>query len=243
MIRENDLLSFQNENLKFVRVKNLKIGNFLVDTDSECDFIKLLGEDTKYLFYEYLYYNKEDLIIDDEAIEKFKEYNKEIASNLDNINDDIECYNQNIESQDFEEPYELRMYAKSNDIGFSYNAENLWIDDAGICLDRNIALEILANQGFNDNFEIESEERKKERIKEVKLKLADFIYNDDRFALCTNSKLRSAYALKLAEDRSDLMLPFKSKCGHMYLGYLENFVEMVWKCKKNGELEIDKLIL
>lgn len=173
----------------------------------------------KAILYSYDFNNPEDYKITDEVLDECDE------RLVKAIKTKVKEYNQSTSTLDYTRPCEFYIYCAYQGCLFTVSQEDTWLEDMGILL-CDEKLEELLDSCEDIIKEISAEDKNKH--KELKDKLREYLLQDERFLLCTNQRLRLSFIRQFLREHKEYTAAFKD-----YYYESVEFVEMVWKIHKN----------
>lgn len=230
MIREKELLErLEQEGLyafnAMMTSKAIDEGVIKFDEFEEfMRFIKL--NNIKNIFYFYIYLNKEDFLISDEL-------QLGIESDIYKlIKQDIEEYNEKIESFDFTRPERLLVFCLYNDKLVWVVLQDFWDEENNLMKAEEMV------DYFQENYEYILEQKEIEREEKLELlkdELREYMLNDDNFKICTNRELRRNYGRTLEKNKKmrKYLEAFSDYGNHLASQTFLMFIEVVWAEYKN----------
>lgn len=218
---------------------SVEISNF------EDVFSLLRMQQNPLVFYQIDYYDKEEYLIDEDTItsgdfdadydvnafvERVKEYNAYLSKDVE-----------------FSKPKEMRLcFMLPNDMLVVFRLRDAWLQRSlfqkGMYIINN-AQDAYKFLLYTDLEQLDAAEQKQmqrnEQYRRNGIKeLFEFVVNDPIFEICTNQRGRRTYAKKLSERIPDRCVDTKRLLHETRICYeLQDFVEKVWKLKKEGKTE------
>ena len=209
------------------------------------DFIELVQkEKTAIVFYQFLCYNVNDFLIDDNEIDE----SLFTVTKLKELKRKIKSYNDELLSKfDFTRPCSLSLLSfLSNNTAIRLDIEDDWLFEGEFegTLSSRAALDSLLYSNDHERLEYEKQKQVVLRTKQDQANkvLFDFIMSDPRFEMCTTSQARREYVRDVLEPEKALhnkLLEFGVKRRFDYLSII---VDVIWKLKKNGITEFNDLV-
>lgn len=230
MVQEQELIKLiEDEGLNLFEVRqNPKINDDSIVMKEVNDLIKFCKiNGIKNLFYNYIFLDKEEFIISDEAQEEIE---KDIYKL---IKKEIKEHNKRVETIDFTRPVILNISTIFENNLVCVLENDYWHEEINL-LDAEDTIEYL-QENYEDILE-QKENEKQEKLELLKNELREYMLNDETFLICSNKSLRRNYAETLLKNRSvkKYLEPFTSEySGQVAITSLVMFVEVVWAEYRN----------
>ncbi len=188
-----------------IEVNSVNVSNeIIINVKSIDDFLSVVKNlDSKYVYYKYIYYDKDDYII---PLDYYSEYPKDFKKVVNE-------HNAYIRSIDFEQSNKLTIFILLNGTFLGVDFDNDWLTEQGI-LDKDEQIEIIEND-FQKEVKNIKEQSKKQKIDDTNI-LRNIILNDGDFKYKKNQDLRQSYLVDLLE-RDDM-----EKYTYLFIGYYNN---------------------
>lgn len=207
------------------------------------------------VFYQIDYYNIDDYLIDEDDISiKDFEPDYDIESFIERVKE----YNSKLRTEyDFSKPNELRMsFILSDNCIIVCRLKDKWLHrslfQSGMGLiesPKDIFNALLFPDIEQQNAAEQKRKQRDLQSRRDRMKhLFDFISNDPSFLICTNQKSRQTYVKKFPERNPEQYEEIQQLFSERTVYYdLLDFVEKVWKLKKEGKNqfteEVEKLLI
>lgn len=222
-----------------LKVYDVNISNYYCNNsfrfytiESYFDFLKELN--IKYVFYEKVYLNKFDYIIDDAYLKnKIESYSMNLQNEIVNK---VKEYNEEILTSNLNMIVEIKLVATQDNRNFYYGEkiEEIYLNDRKLN-SKYEALSLILSD-FKD--EIDNENNAKKSLLQEQINKAElFVLNDREFVFCTTKVLRKNYITNLLQNRlGDEFENLKSKWlnpasrKEVYQDAID-FIELVWRKK------------
>lgn len=225
MVQEQELIKLiEDEGLNLFEVRqNPKINDDSIVMKEVNDLIKFCKiNGIKNLFFNYVFLDKEEFIISDEAQEEIE---KDVYKL---IKKEIKEHNKRVETIDFTRPVILNIstFFEKNLVCVLEN--DYWHEEINL-LDAEDTIEYL-QENYEDILEQKEIERQ-EKLELLKSELKEYILRDETFSICSNKSLRRNYAETLIKNRNmkKYLEPFVNEySGQVGITSLVMFVEVVW---------------
>ena len=230
MVQEQELIKLiEHEGLNLFEVRqNPKINDDAIVMKEVNDLIKFCKiNDIKNLFYNYIFLDKEEFIISDEAQEKIE---KDIYKL---IKKEIKEHNKRVETIDFTRPIILNISTIFENNLVCVLENDYWHEEINL-LDAEDTIEYL-QENYDEILE-QKEAEKEEKLELLKNELKQYMLEDENFLICTNKDLRKNYAEMLMKNKKmkKYLEPFKySHSDGIWVQSLVMFVEVVWAEYRN----------
>lgn len=230
MIQKDELIKIiVDEGLNAFEVRQTpKINDNTIVLKEINDMIRFCKvNDIKNIFYDYIFLDKENYIIDDEIQENIE---KDIYQL---IKKEIEEHNKMVETIDFTRPVLLNTFIVFQGNLICILDSDYWHEEVNL-MNAEDTIEYL-----QENYEYileQKENEREERLEMVKGELKEYMLNDETFLICSNKSLRRNYAENLIKNRNvkKYLEPFVSEySGQVAITTLVMFVEVVWAEFKN----------
>ena len=230
MVQEQELIKLiEHEGLNLFEVRqNPKINDDAIVMKEVNDLIKFCKiNDIKNLFYNYIFLDKEEFIISDEAQEEIE---KDIYKL---IKKEIKEHNKRVETIDFTRPIILNISTIFENNLVCVLENDYWHEEINL-LDAEDTIEYL-QENYDEILE-QKEAEKEEKLELLKNELKQYMLEDENFLICTNKDLRKNYAEMLMKNKKmkKYLEPFKySHSDGIWVQSLVMFVEVVWAEYRN----------
>lgn len=230
MVQEQELIKLiEHEGLNLFEVRqNPKINDDTIVMKEVNDLIKFCKiNDIKNLFYNYIFLDKEEFIISDEAQEEIE---KDIYKL---IKKEIKEHNKRVETIDFTRPIILNISTIFENNLVCVLENDYWHEEINL-LDAEDTIEYL-QENYDEILE-QKEAEKEEKLELLKNELKQYMLEDENFLICTNKDLRKNYAEMLMKNKKmkKYLEPFKySHSDGIWVQSLVMFVEVVWAEYRN----------
>lgn len=178
--------------------------------------------DIKNLFYNYIYLDKDEYIIDDELQEEIE---KDIYKL---IKKEIKEHNKIVENIDFTRPVMLNIFTIFQGNLVCILESDNWDEEINL-LNAEGMIKYL-QENYEDILEQKENERQ-EKLEIIKEELRQYMLEDENFLICTNKDLRRNYAEMLMKNKKmkKYLEPFKySHSDEIWAQSLVMFIEVVW---------------
>lgn len=190
------------------------------------------------IFYDYIYYYKEDYKFDLEEVELCVD---EDIFKL--IKKDIIAYNKKVDKIDFSKEKGVHIYVVYQGQKIGILLLDNWMEELeDEILETKDKLKIFMEK-YEDKL-FEKKQREEEELDRLKVEFEDFLLNDEEFLSCTNQKMRTYYMDKKIGDMeySMYMKPFVTTDNIMGRPMVNRsvlwiFIESVWRKYKAIEKE------
>lgn len=225
MLQQEELIKkIEEEGLNAFEVRQIpKISDNTIVLKEISDIVRFCKmNDIKNLFYNYIYLDKDEYIIDDgiqEDIEKdiYKLIKKEIKE-----------HNKRIEVIDFTRPVMLNISTIFQNSIVCILESDYWHEEINL-LTAEETIEYL-QENYMEILE-QKEAEKEEKLELLKSELKQYMLEDENFLICTNKDLRRNYAEMLMKNKKmkKYLEPFVNQySGQVVITSLVMFVEVVW---------------
>lgn len=230
MIQQEELIKkIEEEGLNAYEVRQTpKINDNTIVLKEISDIIRFCKiNDIKNLFFNYIYLDKDEYIIDDELQQDIE---KDIYKL---IKKEIKEHNKRVEAIDFTRPVMLNISTIFQNNLVCILESDYWYEDINL-LNAEETIEYL-----QENYEYILEEKKIEEQENrflLKNELREYMLNDDMFKICTNKDLRKNYAQTIIKDKkmNKYLKAFISEASSSLINQeVFMFVEVVWAEYKN----------
>lgn len=190
------------------------------------------------IFYDYVYYDKEDYIFDLEEVEL------SVGEDIFKlIKKDIIEYNEKVDKIDFSKEKGVNIYVIYQGQKVGILLLDYWMEELeDEILETEEQLKVFMEK-YEDKL-FEKKKREEERLDRLKVELEKILLNDEEFLSCTNQKMRTHYMDKMLDDgRYNIYMKAfvteHSITGRLMVSksHLWIFIESVWRKYKATEKE------
>lgn len=222
---------FPNNEVEVFRVAN--IGNLLkvgIMFDEIDDLLKLVSNASlnRIFVYEHFVFPTDYYITEQTMKNVFRYENSDF---IEFVIPQIEEYNSMVENLDFEYPSMVITFCACDNQWFFVAKKNERLLDGEELLEPEEMLQIIRD--LNEGRRNEIINRKRQVVESLQEELHQQILNDEKFKVCTNQELRSAYGRKLFSKLGERFEPLKEIMYQHNLSVLSRegreFIEVIWR--------------